>query len=273
MYQTQAFDDYVAEVAFYENLANPSNHDSEARKKDIIESRAGHAEMIARELDAMQLFIYEEKLLQTALSVDIKLLTPNHYRIADLNMRLADCYEHLQYTPRVEKLLEQALAVNEQCPTRGKESPETISVLLRLGQFLRDQSVFERAGTYLQDALQRAVVLHDRLKKEDEALVKRYKIEAEELAQAQRTNDQAKMDKAEEKFDKTKSLISNLDQRMMETRSLLIEGNNSLGDYFNQLNQKEQSARYFTKGKELYDTEEQAADTETKRLLDAYHAR
>ena len=245
----RALADYIAEIAFSDSLVNAKNRENHARQKEIIESRAGHAELVARELDALQLFIYEEKLLQNCLRADKTILGKNwrsdplSWRIADLNMQLADCYGHMQYTRPIAALLVEALQINESCGSRGPDSPETINTLLRLGQFYRDQSIFTEAGRCLEDGLNRAIAQNEKIKKEDERLSQEYKVAGEQLSQAQSASQTAAIEKKEEEFNKVKARIANLDQRLKASRSLLIEAYNGYADYFNQINKKEKERR------------------------------
>jgi hypothetical protein len=236
------------------------SNDTIERRKEIIESRAGHAELVADELDALGLYLHEEDILTTAIAVDKKILGENHWRMADLNMHLVECYQHLQHTRPIPLLLEEALKINQSktSPDRGPDSPEALESQLKLGQFLRDQSVFDKAGAMLADSVKRAERIYKSTKDEEIKLTSDL-IKAQDGAEtAKRIGDDGKATSLNTKVEEDKTELDALKQRIRKSRVLLIEAYNAYADYFSQLYAKDknkellqQSNDYFEKGSAL----------------------
>lgn len=130
-----------------------------AANVNIAEGRIGRVKLVARELSARGKYLEEEELLRFALAVDEKVLGPDHTRIAELKMLLAECLLQMQNTPPVDALLKSAYAIyHSQC---GVEDRATVEAALKLGQFQRDQNRNDEAGQILKEGLDQARALYD----------------------------------------------------------------------------------------------------------------
>jgi tetratricopeptide (TPR) repeat protein len=174
-----------------------------------------------------------------ATSVDVPVLGKHHWRIADLNSQLAECYRHMQHTKPILGLLQDAYEINRTCKQRGNDSLDTLNSLLELGQFMRDQSMYSEAALKLKQSVEMAERLYNK--------------STGDLAEEERKYGQMKSDKITEAADaEQQAKIHKAKQRLKESRVLLIEAYDSYGDYFHQVNKEKQSKEYFEKGTLLY---------------------
>jgi serine/threonine protein kinase len=278
----RALEHYELECKFYEGLDN--KHDElqrrkktepssavapeEKRVREIIESRAGHAEMVAAELDARRLYLYEENLLKLSLRIDKKVLGENHWRIADINMKLADCLEHMQRTPPVGPLLEQSRKIYENDRSRGRNSTDTLNAVLQLGQFYRDQSLFKKAGERLDEGVGMAERIFNKAVNDRDSLDEQGKRLQQQLDSARSNNNNSQAADLSSKYSRNQMKLDTSKEKIKESRALLIEGYNAYGDYFNQIGEQAKSAEYFRKGSEQYKEARRAMSEDSKVPLE-----
>jgi hypothetical protein len=257
---------YQNEKAFYENLGR-NNTDAQERLAEIILSRAGQCELVARELQALRFYPEEEDLLTKALSVDEKILIPKDqtskkkpdtalWRIADLKSQLAECYEHMHYIPPIRALLLEALRINENTQMRGPKSIDTLNAILQLGQFDLQQSDFKNAKLNLERAVKLAV-----------------NIEQEASEQAAKATEQAKRCAAasasNESYPKSQSTCdeeaAKAQQKAREAEALLIEANYSYADFLDQAGKRAESAPFLKSGDDCRTAELEALKTPSQK--------
>ncbi len=109
---------------------------------------------VAKNLSGHGMDEREENLLLTAKKVYVDLLGPNDVLVANLDVLLADCYQHQQQLHNVRPLLLEASTIYEK--STGITDKRTILSIMKLGQIDRDENRYDLAKVELTKALNEA---------------------------------------------------------------------------------------------------------------------
>lgn len=122
------------------------------------EADADSVILCAKKLLARSLFKKSDELLSKAIETFDKLKLENHQKTSDFKSLLAETYLLQQRMGEVRPLLEQALEIRKQAPDlQGPAASKRLArAYLRIGQFDRDQSIWDKAEMELQKGLELA---------------------------------------------------------------------------------------------------------------------